>query len=81
MKLAFTDAAWGDYLWFQQHQPQLLKRVNDLIKAAEWLRNMNDLTFAKEVVCFQQRSMLFRRRSHVACLIRKLNIDRGGCKL
>ena len=35
MKLAFTDAAWEDYLWFQQHQPQLLKRVNDLIQAAK----------------------------------------------
>jgi len=32
MKLTFTDAAWEDYLWFQQDQPQLLKRVNDLIK-------------------------------------------------
>lgn len=32
MKLAFTDAAWEDYLWFQQYQPRLLKRVNDLIK-------------------------------------------------
>jgi toxin YoeB len=35
MKLAFTDAAWEDYLWFQQNQPQLLKRVNDLIKDAK----------------------------------------------
>jgi toxin YoeB len=35
MKLAFTDAAWEDYLWFQQAQPQLLKRLNDLIKDAK----------------------------------------------
>jgi toxin YoeB len=35
MKLAFTDAAWEDYLWFQQNQPQLLKRINDLIKDAK----------------------------------------------
>lgn len=35
MKLAFTDAAWEDYLWVQQEQPQLLKRVNDLIKDAK----------------------------------------------
>ena len=35
MKLAFTDAAWEDYLWFQQNQPQLLKRINDLINDAK----------------------------------------------
>ena len=37
MKLTFTDSAWEDYLWFQETQPQLLKRLNDLIKDA--LRN------------------------------------------
>ena len=35
MKLTFTEAAWEDYVWFQQHQPQLLKRINDLIKDAK----------------------------------------------
>lgn len=35
MKIAFTDAAWEDYLWFQQNQPQLLKRINELIKDAK----------------------------------------------
>ncbi|MEW6607735.1 MAG: Txe/YoeB family addiction module toxin [bacterium] len=34
MRLTFTDAGWEDYLWLQQYQPQLLKRVNDLIKDA-----------------------------------------------
>ena len=32
MKLTFTDSAWEEYLWFQDVQPHLLKRVNDLIK-------------------------------------------------
>lgn len=32
MNLTFTDSAWEDYLWFQEKQPQLLKRINDLIK-------------------------------------------------
>ncbi len=35
MKIAFTDVAWEDYLWFQQNQPQLLKRINELIKDAK----------------------------------------------
>ena len=35
MNIAFTDAAWEDYLWFQQQQPQLLKRINELIKDAK----------------------------------------------
>jgi toxin YoeB len=32
MTLTFTDAAWEDYLWFQAYHPQLLKRINNLIK-------------------------------------------------
>lgn len=34
MKLVFTPAAWEDYLWFQEHDRKLLKRVNLLIKDA-----------------------------------------------
>jgi toxin YoeB len=34
MKIAFTDSAWQDYLWFQEHDRKLLKRVNMLIKDA-----------------------------------------------
>ena len=32
MKLVFTPSAWADYLWFQEHDRQLLKRINALIK-------------------------------------------------
>lgn len=32
MKLVFTEAAWEDYLWFQERNRALLKRVNQLIK-------------------------------------------------
>jgi len=32
MKLGFTPAAWEDYLWFQEHDRKLLKRINLLIK-------------------------------------------------
>ena len=31
MKLVFTSAAWEDYLWFQEHDRRLLKRVNALL--------------------------------------------------
>ena len=34
MKLGFTPAAWEDYLWFQENDRKLLKRVNTLIKDA-----------------------------------------------
>lgn len=37
MKIAFTDAGWKDYLWFQETNRRLLKRINELIKDA--LRN------------------------------------------
>jgi toxin YoeB len=32
MRLVFTPAAWEDYLWFQDHERKLLKRINLLIK-------------------------------------------------
>ncbi len=32
MKLAFTESGWQDYLWFQENDPKLLKRINELIK-------------------------------------------------
>ena len=35
MKIAFTESAWQDYLWFQEHNRSLLKRLNDLMKDAQ----------------------------------------------
>jgi toxin YoeB len=32
MKLVFTESSWTDYLWFQDNDKQLLKRINGLIK-------------------------------------------------
>ena len=32
MKLLFTESAWADYLWFQENDRRLLKRVNELIR-------------------------------------------------
>lgn len=32
MKLVFHDQAWDDYLYWQQHDRKLLKRLNGLIK-------------------------------------------------
>lgn len=34
MKIVFTPKAWNDYLWFQQHDKRLLKKINALIKDA-----------------------------------------------
>ena len=32
MQLAFTESAWEEYLWFQEHERKLVKRINSLIK-------------------------------------------------
>lgn len=32
MRLVFTESAWQDYLWFQERDRRLLKRINVLIK-------------------------------------------------
>jgi len=32
MRLVFTEAGWADYLWFQEHDRKLLKRINLLIQ-------------------------------------------------
>ena len=34
MRLVFTESAWQDYLWFQEHDRQLLRRINQVIKDA-----------------------------------------------
>jgi toxin YoeB len=31
-RLSFTPSAWDDYLWFQEHDGKLLKRINALLK-------------------------------------------------
>ncbi len=32
MKITFTEASWSDYLWLQENDKNLLKRVNLLVK-------------------------------------------------
>jgi toxin YoeB len=32
MRLVFTESAWADYLWFQENDLRLLKRITTLIK-------------------------------------------------
>lgn len=32
MKLIFSKSAWDDYLYWQRNNPQVLKRINSLIK-------------------------------------------------
>ena len=34
MRIAFTESGWDDYLWFQEYDRKLLKRINLLIKDA-----------------------------------------------
>ena len=40
MKLVFTESTWKDYLWFQENNRRLLKRINELIKDA--MRNPSE---------------------------------------
>lgn len=32
MNLSFTPSGWDDYLWFQQHDRRVLRRINQLIQ-------------------------------------------------
>lgn len=32
MRITFTESAWNDYLWLQENNRKLLKRVNQLIR-------------------------------------------------
>jgi toxin YoeB len=34
MRIAFTESGWDDYLWFQEYDRKLIKRINLLIKDA-----------------------------------------------
>jgi toxin YoeB len=35
MNLLFTEEGWDDYLWFQDNDKKLLKRINKLLKNAK----------------------------------------------
>jgi len=35
MKLVFADAAWDDYLYWQQQDRRMVERINKLIKEAQ----------------------------------------------
>ena len=35
MKLIFADAAWDDYLYWQQQDRRMVERINKLIKEAQ----------------------------------------------
>ncbi len=35
MNKLWTDDAWSDYLWWQDHDKKMLKRINRLIKETE----------------------------------------------
>ncbi|MEG4531508.1 type II toxin-antitoxin system YoeB family toxin [Microcoleus sp. D2_18a_D3] len=41
-KLAWTDEAWGDYLYWQGQDKKTLKRINKLIEATIRLRQQSD---------------------------------------
>jgi toxin YoeB len=32
MILSFSENAWEDYLWFQEHDPKLVKKLNRLLE-------------------------------------------------
>ena len=34
MKLIWADVAWDDYLYWQQENPEIVRKINDLIKDA-----------------------------------------------
>jgi toxin YoeB len=34
MRIVFTESAWNDYLWIQDHNRKLLKRLHQLIRDA-----------------------------------------------
>lgn len=40
MKIVFSSQGWDDYLWWQQQDRKLLKRINQLIRDVE--RNGNE---------------------------------------
>ena len=35
MKLVFADEAWNDYLYWQQQDKHIVKRINELIEATK----------------------------------------------
>ncbi len=59
MKVSFTDSAWTDYLYWQENDRKLLKRINNLIK--EISRTPYEGTGKPEALRFQLQGCWSRR--------------------
>jgi toxin YoeB len=59
MRVSFTDSAWVDYLYWQENDRKLLKRINYLIK--EIARTPYEGTGKPEPLKFQLKGCWSRR--------------------
>ncbi|WP_319414713.1 Txe/YoeB family addiction module toxin [Marispirochaeta aestuarii] len=59
MRVSFTDSAWADYIYWQENDKKLLKRINNLIK--EISRTPYEGTGKPEPLKFQLQGCWSRR--------------------
>lgn len=73
MKITFTAEAWGDYLFWQQHDKAIIKRINELIK------NVQQTPFSgigkPEPLRYELRGMWSRRIDHEHRLVYQVRDD------
>jgi toxin YoeB len=73
MKLAFTQAAWDDYVWFTEHDRKLLRRINLLLKEA--VRTPFTGTGKPEPLKGELAGCWSRRIDHEHRLVYKISTD------
>ena len=74
MRLVFTESAWDDYLWFQERDRKLLKRLNALIK--DVIRSPFDGIGKPEPLKHQLAGAWSRRLTHEHRIVYTVSGDR-----
>ena len=73
MRVIFTDSAWADYIYWQEQDRKILKRINNLIK--ETLRTPFEGSGKPEPLKFQLQGCWSRRITQEHRLVYKVTAD------
>lgn len=73
MKIVFSEDGWSDYLYWQQHDKKIFKKVNDLIK--EITREPFTGTGKPEALRFSLSGYWSRRITHEHRIVYRVEGD------
>jgi len=73
MRIIFSENAWNDYIYWQQHNPSMIKKINKLIKEIQ--RDPADGIGKPEPLMYQLQGCYSRRINLEHRLVYQANND------